>query len=906
MLHGFDVPAMYPETVVRGSDGALYGLTLGQDDLNAVLFRVELDGTGYREVFEFEPQARPTSLVKGPLTRLFGTLADSVPEAVFAIDEDGSGFEVLHAFDSGSGTPLSLLLGSDGRLYGISGSGWQNDRYGSIFRLDQDGSGFETLHAFACLENGAYPSALIEGIDGILYGTTAEGGSDYQGTLFAVDKDGRRFRTLHQFGGPEGWRPIGLAPGPDGAVYGTTYKGSAGDGLGTIFRFLPGRRAGESHVEVLHEFAWETGASPKALLVGADGDLYGAAALGGAWGVGTLFTLGRDGSGFAVLRELSGADGLSPSSLLEAQPGTLAATTMWGGAVDPGGPVGEGGVVLRIGTDGSDFLLLHVFDWGIGALPRVGLLEGTDGALYGTTGGTRTREGAGTVFAIRPDGSDLRKLHGFSVTDGDKPETVLIHAGGALRGMTRWGGAWDNGTLFAIEEDGSGFSSLHDFDDAGYEPSRTFVRGSDGALYGTMAFGGDFWEGIVFKVQEDGSGFQTLHHFDGADGSWPQAGLVVGADGRLYGVASAGGSFYAGTLFAIEEDGSGFLKLHDFEPEEGAAPSSLLPAGDGTLYGTTDQGGISDDGWGYGTVFRIAEDGSGFLKLHDFDGPNGANPNAILLGADGRLYGTTRSGGEVVMTLANPTSGATSTSAPDPGSRLDPVCAPAQTQQDLVRFPLEGVIDFNECLGEPVVYDGFQQLVIQSASNRGGELGFPQHFVSNSILKLQGEGLISAAGYQFNSPDEFQVQTESPFGSYPLILTWVARVTLTRQADGRAWAVEASMKLVLDSDGTAKVDRSEWTMHCAETTAATSVQESLGDEPETAGSPAAATTALSSSGTAFRLNTDGTGFEKLHDFDDASGAWPNGLIQAGDGAFYGTTQSGGPGDGGVVFRLDPP
>src|SRR5262249_44174424 len=144
-------------------------------------------------------------------------------------------------------------------------------------------------------------------------------------------------------------------------------------------------------------------------------------------------------------------------------------------------------------------------------------------------------------------------------------------------------------------------------------------------------------------------GYQVLHNFGSvvADGKNPQAGLVEGTDGFLYGTTFFGGSNDLGTVFKLKKDGTSYSILRHFSPigADGASPdTALLQGRDGVLYGTTFFGGNSDAG----TVFKINTNGTGYSVLLRFSGlaSDGQNPDAALSqGSDSALYGTTYSGG---------------------------------------------------------------------------------------------------------------------------------------------------------------------------------------------------------------------------------------------------------------------
>ncbi len=130
--------------------------------------------------------------------------------------------------------------------------------------------------------------------------------------------------------------------------------------------------------------------------------------------------------------------------------------------------------------------------------------------------------------------------------------------------------------------------------------------------------------GTVFAVNTDGTGFTTLHSFTGtirsvtgfdtnSDGAGPQGGLILSGN-TLYGTATVGGSSGAGTVFAVNTDGTGFTTLHSFTAATELIRRAGLILSGNTLYGTANGG----DSSGGGTVFAVNTDGTGFTTLHNF------------------------------------------------------------------------------------------------------------------------------------------------------------------------------------------------------------------------------------------------------------------------------------------------
>jgi uncharacterized repeat protein (TIGR03803 family) len=180
------------------------------------------------------------------------------------------------------------------------------------------------------------------------------------------------------------------------------------------------------------------------------------------------------------------------------------------------------------------------------------------------------------------------------------------------------------------------------------------IQGLDGAFYGTTVFGalGKCTQGCgtIFKITSEGK-LRMLYRFcseeNCSDGYAPYAGLVLARDGNFYGTTAQGGNSGCGfgcgngTVFNISRDGT-LTVLHAFSGADGAYPfGHLIQANDGNFYGTTLQGGDSNDG----TVFRITPEGV-LGVVHSFNGKDGYLPDAGLVqGSDGNFYGVTREAG---------------------------------------------------------------------------------------------------------------------------------------------------------------------------------------------------------------------------------------------------------------------
>jgi uncharacterized repeat protein (TIGR03803 family) len=170
------------------------------------------------------------------------------------------------------------------------------------------------------------------------------------------------------------------------------------------------------------------------------------------------------------------------------------------------------------------------------------------------------------------------------------------------------------------------------------------VQGPDGTFFGTASQGGPSNAGTVFQVTADGV-VTVLYAFSGgSDGAYPYAGLVLTADGTFYGTTLQGGDANAGTVFQITSSGT-LSRIYSFSGGgDGGYPSgALIQASDGSLYGTTSQGGASNAG----TVFNVTADGT-LSTVYAFTGAtDGGYPAAgVALGTDGNMYGATLQGGD--------------------------------------------------------------------------------------------------------------------------------------------------------------------------------------------------------------------------------------------------------------------
>ena len=316
-------------------------------------------------------------------------------------------------------------------------------------------------------------------------------------------------------------------------------------------------------------------------LVGdSNGVLYSTTTAGGTSNWGTVFKINPDGTGETILKRFGLTNGANPDAgLLLSTNGSLFGTTY-------NGETSNDGVVFTINRDGNGFAVLHNFAGGIdGKNPTATtLIEGNNGALYGTTYTTTTSSNRGSVFKLDKTGSNYLVLHTFTgAPDGQNPRgRLLLATDGMLYGTTVFGGTNGIGAIFSMNTNGSNYSVIYSFQSTSggsYEPNAGLTESTNGKLYGTAYQGGSGSEGVVFSMNLGGGNFQPVRSFlsTGGDGENPCTELIEGTDGALYGATYTGGAFFNyGTVYKINKDSSGYVILHSFQGGDGQTPSTAM------------------------------------------------------------------------------------------------------------------------------------------------------------------------------------------------------------------------------------------------------------------------------------------------------------------------------------------
>ena len=511
-------------SLLLASDGNYYGTTRegGASDLGTV-FRMTPSGnlTTLAELSDSGPGstavAPQSALLEGADGNFYGTTVfggEAGAGTIFRMTPGGELTTLLEFGGEVAGSrPMSrLVVGADGAFYGTTNS--------TVFRLNSELE-FATLVTFSSSPLGFAAGSSPRGrlaLDsaGNFYGTNFGGGSATRGTIFKLNPNGH-LTTLVDFTGDgeinKGSFPQhGLLLGSDGNFFGATQRGSFGLQSGSIFTMTP---AGV--LTTLFEFnvrgGDSEGTAPNGdLIQTGDGNLYGTAAGGGTEHRGTVFKITPSGMLTTLVnftRNGASNRGMNPSAgLLLAGDGHFYGTTSRGGVQDFG-------TVFKMSAAGALTTLVEFTGNGPsdkGRSPVAGLVEGSDGNLYGTTlfGGA---ENLGTIFRITPAGSltTIVEFSGDGATNkGSQPTTELVEgANGFFYGTTSRGGSGDVGTVFKVTSNGD-LTTLYDFANDGVEgePRGALIFSPHGDLYGTTAsFGGSnvLGDGSIYRLVFPGS-----------------------------------------------------------------------------------------------------------------------------------------------------------------------------------------------------------------------------------------------------------------------------------------------------------------------------------------------------------------------------------------------------------------
>ncbi len=663
--------------LILAKNGSFYGLTFGGGVFDlGTMYR--LSGVTLTTLTAFNGNngfAPAAELVQGTDSNFYGAGYEGGAYGygtIFRAASSGAVTTLVSLNGANGAFPsCTLVQGTDGNFYGTTENGGTNGGAGTVFKMTPSGA-FTSLYSFSGANDGAVPIfGLVQSADGNFYGRTLQGGKNGGfGTIFQITPSGA-LTTLYSFaGGSDGAYPWGgLLLSKDGNFYGTTQGGGA-YGDGTVFRIAP-----NGSLAKIVDFDNYNGAAPSAaLLQGIDNNLYGTTAYGGSAGYGTLFRLSI-GAPLQITGQpanqstfIGGSARFSVATF-----GSLPVFYKWlkgGQSLSDGGNVfGATNRILTITNVTLDNVGVYsvVVSNASGSVTSAkAVLQVTYSPPYITSQPVpRTQvEGTTAIFTVGALG-DLPLYYqwqenGTNLTDGGNvfgatsSTLTLLNLTVADSGTysvivsNAFDSISSDGALLAVvpaAAPGGSLASIHRFADStdGAFVFSELMQASDGNLYGVASAGGSKFVGSVFRQALGGAFSPMASFFGGANGATPYGRLLQASDGNFYGTTVQGGPVGAGTLFRMTPAGS-IATLYTFNGvSDGANPVAGLTLGaDGNFYGTAFQGGQNS----VGTVYKMTPAGT-VTAVHAFTGgPDGAYPYAgLTLGADGMLYGATQGGG---------------------------------------------------------------------------------------------------------------------------------------------------------------------------------------------------------------------------------------------------------------------
>lgn len=372
------------------------------------------------------------------------------------------------------------------------------------------------------------------------------------------------------------------------------------------------------------------------LAIYAQPEIWGLTSSGGQYGGGNLFKTDMNGENPSIEYEFFVANGMSPyyTKLCEASNGKLYGLTYYsrhgGGILFEYDPLNN---KYSIGKD-----LIDEID---GQYPKGSLMQASDGKLYGMTsyGGLNNK---GVIFEFDPFTYSYNVIHNFNGTDGERPYGGLIQASnGKLYGMTYQGGTSGKGVIFEYDIYYDIYTKIYDFTSNYSNPNGDLYEASDGKLYGLTCN-----HGLLFSYDYVTDNFTILYTFfsNPNSGEYPYGSLIEGSVGKLYGLTEEGPVYTFGSLFEYDFINDSLRTVFCFNnnPFYGCSPyGSLEKAANGKLYGLT-----SNVGPNYiGTIFEYDPINDTLIKIFDFNNITGGEPlGTLLYASNGKFYGLTNTG----------------------------------------------------------------------------------------------------------------------------------------------------------------------------------------------------------------------------------------------------------------------
>jgi len=668
-FHFPQIDGEYPDKtgLVEGPGGILYGVTpRGGNYDDGIIFSYNPDTNMFSKLFDFN-EDETGRIINNEMvlvgSKLYGTSWGGGVESkglIFAYDLSNQTYNVIHEFVGSYGNRPEgrLIVAENGKMYGITKTGGFNS-YGVIFSLDLTTNAYtmETFFGGSGQYNGESPVGWLTELNGKLYGMTNLGGNNNAGCIFVFDMTTNAVTKLYDFNYLVGIRPQGgFEMGENGKLYGLT-SDLGPNGGGTLFELDPTNN--ELTIKVAFEDGSELGEEPADALLHTSGNIfYGMTRKGGVNDRGVVFKYEANTEGYEVLYHFNNDFGIAPRGhFMQSLDGKLYGLTSGGGF----GIYGSGSLFsLDIQTN----LIEQKFEFQaspLGRTPTGGLISNDNNKFYGVTnrGGDFDE---GVLYSYNYQLQTYTKILDFSSSvTGRYPEGALMKASdGYYYGTTSSGGTNFGGVLYQFDPITENYTIKHHFfEEVGRNPYGQMVEASNGKIYG-LTPAGAYQQGVLYAYDPVLETYQVKVVFSNSanTGSTPNGSLIVGNDGKLYGVTTFGGAESKGLLFQYDVNTEVYTILFsNFTNAEGFNPYGNLVEHAGIFYGTTRLGGTSNKGalYSYNPAINT------FTQIVEFDGENGSfTYGSLMKTSEGMIYGTKSQGGDFnlgVLFQFNPETG---------------------------------------------------------------------------------------------------------------------------------------------------------------------------------------------------------------------------------------------------------
>lgn len=626
-----------------------------------------------------------SEIVAQGIYQIYGTTAigGSFGQGViFSMDSSGNNYFERHSIGlavNGKNPLYGAPVYFNGKFYGACSSGGGTG-LGMLYSYDPVTQTIEKKIDFNKL-NGSSPQGGLTLYNGKLYGMTFAGGFRDSGIIFQWDPVTNVFEKKIEFSSVKGAAPAGSLLLLGSKFYGLTSKAGQNN-KGTVFSWDPL----SNQFNKLADFDGTNGAGPFGGLTYLNNKFYGLCYQGGSLNQGTLFEFDPSTNQISVKANLGSSTGYFPYGNLSAIGSKLYGMTTRGGTADFGTifeyDVPSNSLVKKIdlaiatggfaygdliyngqsfygfaGFGGANFFGV-IFEWNpvtnvftnkysftaLDGKNPAGNPTILNGKLYGTTKDGGVNSIGGSFFEFDLASSTMSNVVGFNVNSPVRRFTgYLTPANGKFYSLANL----ESGAIVEWDPSAETFARLYEMkEESGYRPysSLTFYNNK---LYGTNQLGGSEFRGNIFEFDPVSGEYTNKVNMTDAGGSFPLGELVL-LNGKFYGTAATGGTDGAGVLFEWDPATNIYTPRFSFPQINNQWPKGLQPeAGlveyNGKLYGTTRYGGEGNDD--KGVLFEWNPANNDVNVVYNFAGNNGEYPLTTPVLVNGVLYGVTSAGG---------------------------------------------------------------------------------------------------------------------------------------------------------------------------------------------------------------------------------------------------------------------